>query len=175
MKILVLNAGSSSHKSSLFDLTLRTDGAGSAPTPIWRGQLDWSHQAGQVELSAHTAAGESTQEVITTDSRQEGLECLLKTLHQGSTQVIGSLSEIDAVGHRVVHGGQNYSDSVRLTEAVKTTIRDLIPLAPSHNPANLEGIEVLEQLLGDVPQIAAFDTAFHASLPAAAATYPGPY
>jgi acetate kinase len=174
MKILVLNAGSSSHKSSLFDLDPAADNT-APPTPIWRGQLDWSHRAGHVELSAHTADGAATEDVIQTTSKMEGLECLLKTLHQGPTQVIEDLLEIQAVGHRVVHGGLEYSDSVAITEAVKTTIRNLIPLAPSHNPANLEGIEVLEHLLGGVPQIAAFDTAFHTSLPAAAATYPGPY
>ncbi|MBD0337055.1 MAG: acetate kinase [Cyanobacteria bacterium Co-bin13] len=174
MKILVLNAGSSSHKSSLFDLDPAANDL-TPPAPVWRGQLDWSHQAGQVELSAHTAGGASIEEVIKTDSKMEGLERLLKTLHQGPTQVIDALSAIDVVGHRVVHGGPDYSDSVAISETVKTTIRELIPLAPSHNPANLEGIEVLEQLLGDVPQLAAFDTAFHAGLPAAAATYPGPY
>ncbi|HEY9879957.1 MAG TPA: acetate kinase [Leptolyngbyaceae cyanobacterium] len=175
MKVLVLNAGSSSHKSCLFDLTQTGSGFGQEPAPIWRGQLDWSHQAGHVELSAKTAAGESVKTVVATESRPEGIEQLLTTLYQGPTQVIGSLTEINAVGHRVVHGGRDYSASVRITEDVKAAIRDLIPVAPAHNPANLEGIEVLEQLLGGVPQVAAFDTAFHAAMPECAAAYPGPY
>lgn len=175
MKVLVLNAGSSSHKSCLFDLTQSGNYFGQEPTPIWRGQLDWSHQAGHVELSAKTAKDASIKTVVETESRAEGIEQLLKTLCQGPTQVIGSLAEINAVGHRVVHGGQNYSDSVRITEDVKAAIRSLIPVAPAHNPANLEGIEVLERLLGDIPQVAAFDTAFHAGMPEFAAAYPGPY
>ncbi|HEY9878009.1 MAG TPA: acetate kinase [Leptolyngbyaceae cyanobacterium] len=175
MKILVLNAGSSSHKSCLFDLTQTGSGLDQEPAPVWRGQLDWSHQAGHVELSAKTAAGESIKTVVETESRPEGIEQLLATLHQGPTAVIGSLEEIDAIGHRVVHGGREYSGSVRITEAVKAEIRNLIPVAPAHNPANLEGIEVLERLLGGVPQVAAFDTAFHAEMPKFAAAYPGPY
>lgn len=175
MKILVLNGGSSSHKSCLFDLSQASGDFDQVPTPIWRGQLDWSHQAGQVELSAKTAAGESVSRVIATESRSEGIGQLLTTLYQGPTQVIDALTEIKVAGHRVVHGGQHYSESVRVTSAVKAAIRELIPLAPAHNPANLEGIEVLEQILGDVPQVAVFDTAFHAKMPQAAATYPGPH
>lgn len=173
MKILVLNAGSSSHKSCLFDLGQTN--ADQPLAPLWRGQLDWSHQADQVELSAQTAAGEEVNTVFAAASRTEGIEKLLLTLHEGPTQVLGSLSEINAVGHRVVHGGQEHRQSTRITPGVKDAIRHLIPLAPAHNPANLEGIEALEQILGEVPQVAAFDTAFHATLPAGAAVYPGPY
>lgn len=198
MKVLVLNAGSSSHKSCLFDLDqtnlsptnpkdrsqpgLDRDVLNpahlhqtTAPVPIWRGQLDWSHQAGQVELSAQTQSGGSVKATMAVESRSEGLGHLLSTLYQGPTQVISSLEEIQAVGHRVVHGGQDYSDSVVITDAVKAAIRRLIPLAPAHNPANLEGIEVMEHILGSLPQVAVFDTAFHARMPPVAATYPGPY
>ena len=173
MKILVLNAGSSSHKSCLFDLSQpRPDGA--AQSPLWRASLDWTHAAGQVELSAQ--AGEaSLQRVLPTSDRTEGLRAMLDTLVQGPTQVVEKLQEIAAVGHRVVHGGRDYSAAVRVDGAVKAAIRRLIPLAPAHNPANLEGIEALEQILGAVPQVALFDTAFHATLPPAASTYPGPY
>jgi acetate kinase len=79
------------------------------------------------------------------------------------------------VGHRVVHGGQDYRESVEITEEVKKAIAHLATLAPSHNPANLEGIEAIEQHWGSVPQVAVFDTAFHSHLPDAAAIYPGPY
>lgn len=173
MKILVLNAGSSSHKSALFDLSQTN--ADQPPAPLWRGQLDWSHQGDQVELSAQTGAGEKVNTVFAAASRREGIETLLSTLHEGPTQVVDSLSEINAVGHRVVHGGQEYSQSTRITAEVKDAIRRLIPLAPAHNPANLEGIEALEQILGAVPQVAAFDTAFHSTLSPEAAAYPGPY
>jgi acetate kinase len=173
MKILVLNAGSSSHKSCLFDLS-QPSPDGAAQPPLWRASLDWTHAAGQVELSAQ--AGEaSLQRVLPTSDRTEGLRAMLDTLVQGPTQVLAQIQEIAAVGHRVVHGGRDYSAAVRVDGAVKAAIRRLIPLAPAHNPANLEGIEALEQILGAVPQVALFDTAFHATLPPAASTYPGPY
>ncbi|PSR17443.1 acetate kinase [filamentous cyanobacterium CCP3] len=172
MKIFVLNAGSSSHKSCLFDLSQGTKDA--MPEPLWRAALDWSHQQGQVELSA-SGAGESIQQVLPIADKAEGLEAMVKTLVDGPTQVLDSLSDIDAVGHRVVHGGCEYIDSVRIDEQVKDAIQRLIPLAPAHNPANLQGIEAMERILGDVPQVAVFDTAFHARMPEAAATYPGPY
>lgn len=174
MKILVLNAGSSSHKSCLFDLSrgVPTD---QAPIPVWRGQLDWTHQAGMVELVARTDAGESIKQVLPIHHRPEGIQALLKTLIAGPTQVLNSLNDIDGVGHRVVHGGRDYQDSVLVTAAVKAAIQRLIPLAPSHNPANLEGIEALETVLPNVSQVVMFDTAFHACMPEAASTYAGPY
>ncbi|MBE9140000.1 acetate kinase [Nodosilinea sp. LEGE 07088] len=171
MKILVLNAGSSSHKSCLFDLAKDNS---DAPNPLWRAALDWTHQAGSVELSA-SGGGESVQQVLPITDKAAGIEAMVNTLVEGPTQVLGSLAEIDAVGHRVVHGGRDYVDSVRVTEAVKATIQRLIPLAPAHNPANLQGIEAMERILGDTPQVAMFDTAFHARMPEAASTYPGPY
>jgi acetate kinase len=174
MKILVLNAGSSSHKSCLFDLT-RGVQMSQAPIAVWRGALDWTHQEGKVELSAKTDTGESYKEVLPIDDKVEGIEAMLKTLVEGPTQVLEDLGEIVAVGHRVVHGGRDYQDSVRVDGDVKEAIRKLIPLAPSHNPANLQGIEAMERVLGDVPQVAVFDTAFHACMPDEASTYPGPY
>ncbi|MGF1569822.1 MAG: acetate/propionate family kinase [Nodosilinea sp.] len=174
MKILVLNAGSSSHKSCLFDLT-RGNSASQPPRPIWRASLDWTHQTGHVELTAKTDAGEEMKDVLPISDQAEGIAAMLKTLVQGPTQVLNELSAIDGVGHRVVHGGHDYRASVRVTAQVKAAIRDLIPLAPAHNPANLQGIEAMEQILGEVPQVAMFDTAFHAQMPAAASTYPGPY
>jgi acetate kinase len=89
--------------------------------------------------------------------------------------VIDSPREIDVVGHRVVHGGRDYQQPTLIDDQVKATIRGLSPLAPSHNPAALDGMEAIQQWLGDVPQIAVFDTAFHSTLPAAAAIYPGPF
>lgn len=172
MKILVLNAGSSSHKSCLFDLTPI---ASDRPAPIWRAALDWTHAEGQVELTAHTAAGASLQQSLPITDKAEGIAAMLKTLVDGETQVLESLGDIDGVGHRVVHGGRDYVDSVRIDDAVKAAIQRLIPLAPAHNPANLQGIEAIEQVLGNIPQVAVFDTAFHARMPVAAATYPGPH
>jgi acetate kinase len=137
MKILVLNAGSSSHKSCLFDLGQGAEGA--APHPLWRATLDWTHQQGKVELSA-SGAGESIQQVLAITDKAAGLEAMVNTLVEGPTQVLDRLSAIDAVGHRVVHGGRDYIDSVPIDEAVKAAIRRLIPLAPAHNPATLRAL-----------------------------------
>ncbi|MBW4483532.1 MAG: acetate kinase [Tildeniella torsiva UHER 1998/13D] len=173
MKILVLNAGSSSHKSCLFDLS--SADADQAPRPLWRAALDWTHQEGSVELTATNAAGDSVQQVLSIADKAEGIEAMVKTLVQGPTQVLGDLSEIAAVGHRIVHGGCHYQQPVVVDDEVKATIESLIPLAPAHNPANLQGIEAIAQSLGNIPQVAVFDTAFHSHMPEAAATYPGPY
>ncbi len=100
---------------------------------------------------------------------------MLRTLWSGPTAVVGHPGEIDIVGHRVVHGGREFVQSARITGEVKAVIEQLSPLAPAHNPAALAGIEAVEKLLGQVPQIAVFDTAFHSTLSDAAAIYPGPY
>ncbi|BAY46095.1 acetate kinase [Scytonema sp. HK-05] len=173
MKILVLNAGSSSQKSCVYEIT--GDTLPEEPLkPLWEAKVDWTHQQGFAEIEVKTAKGE-LQEKIPADSRDQVMARMLDTLCNGSTQVIDQPSEIDVVGHRVVHGGQDYRESVEITEEVKKAIARLAELAPAHNPANLEGIKAIEQHWGSVPQVAAFDTAFHSHLPDAAAIYPGPY
>jgi len=86
-------------------------------------------------------------------------------LWNGKTQVIAQLSDIDVVGHRVVHGGQEYQASTKITPQVKDAIKRLAAYAPLQNPVNLEGIEAIEHILPNVPQGAMFDTAFHAHMP----------
>ncbi len=173
MKILVLNAGSSSQKTCLYEITGDTLPQ-VAPQPLWEAKVDWSHHQGKAEIEVKTATGEHLESEISA-SRLEVIAHLLDTMCQGSTQVIEQLSEIDVVGHRVVHGGREYRESVMITESVKNAIAHLSTLAPAHNPANLEGIEATEKHLGNVPQIAVFDTAFHSHIPDAAAIYPGSY
>jgi acetate kinase len=174
MKILVLNAGSSSQKSCLYEMT--GDTLPQEPLkPLWEAKVDWTHKQGFAEIEVKTHTGKQLQEEIPADSRDQVMARLLETLCNGSTQVIGQPSEIDLVGHRVVHGGQEYRESVVITEEVKQAIAHLATLAPAHNPVNLEGIEAIEQHLGDITQVAVFDTAFHSHLPDAAAIYPGPY
>jgi len=172
-RILVLNAGSSSCKGALYDVT--SAAAGMVPEPLWRGQLSWGRQGDQVELSVTSQQGARLTQTQTMAQPLAHLEELLVTLWQGETQVIDGPDAIAAVGHRVVHGGQHYCQSVPITAEVKQTIAALAPLAPAHNPANLRGIEILETLLPHCPQVAVFDTAFHSQMPAAAAYYPGPY
>jgi acetate kinase len=174
MKVLVLNAGSSSQKSCLYEIP---DHAipNEAPQPLWEGKVNWTQDRGVAEIEVKTATGEKLHESIYGDSRQAHVAYMLYTLSRGTTKVIGELSEIDVVGHRVVHGGQSYRHSVIITEEVKQAIASLSNLAPAHNPAALEGIEAIEKSLSNVPQVAVFDTGFHATLPDAAAIYPGPY
>ncbi|MEG4249278.1 acetate kinase [Microcoleus sp. Pol10D4] len=173
MKILVLNAGSSSQKSCLYELN---DVLPDRPLqPLWSAQIDWTHQQGIAELKVKTAKGDRLEEEFASDSRKDAISRMLETLWQGKTQVINSLKEIDIVGHRVVHGGQDYQQSTLISPDVKKAIARLSVFAPVHNPVNLEGIEALEKILPNVPQVAVFDTAFHAQLPPAAFVYPGPY
>ncbi|MCM0591751.1 MAG: acetate kinase [Gloeotrichia echinulata IR180] len=174
MKILVLNAGSSSQKSCLYEISDKTIPQ-QAPQPLWEGKVNWTQDRGVAEIEVKTATGAVLQESIYGDSRRAHVTYMLYSLTRGATKVISQLSEIDVVGHRVVHGGQDYRSSVVITEDVKKAIARLSTLAPAHNPAALEGIEAIEESLPDVPQVAVFDTGFHATLPDAAAIYPGPY
>jgi acetate kinase len=137
--------------------------------------VDWTHHQGIAEVKITTAKGTVLEEEISTQTHSEVTAHVLNTLWQGKTQVLNDLSEIDIVGHRVVHGGQQYQQSTFVTAEVKAAIASLTCFAPLHNPINLEGIEAIEKALGDVPQVAVFDTAFHAQLPLATAVYPGPY
>jgi len=173
MKILVLNAGSSTLKSCLYELNdVQPD---RPPQPLWSAQIDWAYQQGIAELQVKTATGDRLEEEFASESRRDAISRMLETLWQGKTQTINDLTEIDIVGHRVVHGGQEYQQSTLISPDVKEAIARLSVFAPVHNPVNLEGIEAIENILGNVPQIAVFDTAFHAQLPPAAFVYPGPY
>lgn len=173
MKVLVLNAGSSSQKSCVYDLPEAAFPETPAE-PIWEAMVDWGISPDYGQLTV-TAKGTEQEIRLSRDTANHGLEEMLATLVQGETRVLGALSEIAIVGHRVVHGGDRYCQATLIDEAVKQTIEDLIPLAPNHNPAHLEEILAVEAVLGDIPQVAVFDTAFHTSIPPAAATYPIPY
>jgi len=174
MKILVLNAGSSSQKSCLYEIV--GDGILEQPVePLWEATIDWTGKSAVGLLKVKTSHGASIKVEIPAQERQQAIAQMLDTLKQGETQVISDLKEIQLVGHRVVHGGQHYSQPTRVTPEVKAAIKQLANLAPAHNPVNLAGIEAIEQILGQVPQVAVFDTAFHSSIPPAAAVYPIPY
>lgn len=174
MKILVLNAGSSSQKSCLYELDEPL--AHQPPQPLWEAQIGWSSDKHVADLEVKTLQGKVVQEELAVSSRSDTIAQMLRLLWSGETQVIDQPSEIAMVGHRVVHGGEQYQQSTIITPEVKAAIADLSIFAPLHNPANLEGIEAIERVLEhSVPQVAVFDTAFHSQLPPAAAVYPGPY
>jgi acetate kinase len=169
MKILVLNAGSSSQKSCLYDLEDALPEI--PPEPIWEASIDWTHHEGFAEIKVKPQHGTVLEEEIAATSRSEIITHMLETLWTGESPVLQSPSEIDIIGHRVVHGGAEYRQSTIINNEVKEAIAKLSVFAPVHNPANLEGINAAEKLFGNIPQVAVFDTAFHAHLSPAAYTY----
>lgn len=165
MKILVLNAGSSTLKFSLIESETEES--------LGEGLIDWSREPARFRVH-RPGQPEATVE-LTLRHHGDAVVRALAELTQGERPMLSSLTEIAAVGHRVVHGGDVYQSSVRVTPEVKKKIGELTELAPLHNPSNLEGIEAAEAALPHVPQVAVFDTAFHATIPDAARIYPVPY
>jgi acetate kinase len=169
MKILILNAGSSSQKSCLYNLEgVLPD---TPPEPIWEASIDWTHHDGFAEIRVKPQHGKVLEEEIAATSRPELIAHMLETLWSGEAPVLKIPSEVDIIGHRVVHGGAEYRQSTIINDEVKEAIAKLAIFAPVHNPANLEGIIAAEKVFGNVPQVAVFDTAFHAHLAPAAYTY----
>ncbi len=175
MRVLVLNAGSSSQKCRLYEVDDTGNLPEVAPMPHWEANADWTHLHGTTEVNISNARGAKLSENLDTDVRTEVIEYILKSLWSGKTQVLSRISDIDIVGHRVVHGGSKFERSTLVTHEVKNAIKQMSVLAPLHNPANLEGMEVVERNLPDVPQVAVFDTAFHRHMPLPAMLDPGPY
>jgi acetate kinase len=168
MNVLVINAGSSSLKYQLFDMNTETvvakgmcerigiEGGKLKHTPMLNGKPEFKEP---MELPTHAEAINAVIEKLT--SKEYG--------------VISSLKEIGAVGHRVLHGGQKFSQSVLIDDKVIDAITECIPLGPLHNPANLMGIRACQKVMPGVPQVAVFDTAFHQTMPEYAYIYPLPY
>jgi acetate kinase len=171
MKILVLNSGSSSQKSALYEIY----GAVPAPPPppVWEGKIEWDGD--QAEMQVQNSKGANLKHRLKVESRRHAIEQLLGSLWSGDTRVISAPTEIDVVGHRIVHGGKHFEQANVITPEVKSAIARMSVFAPLHNRAELEGIEIIEKRLGNVPQVAVFDTGFHSRLPEAAAVYPGPF
>ena len=171
MKILVLNSGSSSQKSSLYEI-------GDAipahpPAALWEGKIEWEKREAKMEIRGTHGANLSKR--VQAESRKDAVGLLLDELWSGETRAVASAAEIGVVGHRVVHGGGEYQQPTVITPAVRESLARLAIFAPLHNRAELEGMEVVEERLGGVTQVAVFDTAFHSQMPGAAFVYPGPY
>jgi acetate kinase len=171
MKILALNSGSSSQKSRLYEIgeTLPSD----PPACLWEGKIEWDG-ADAVALMKNSR-GVSQQDRVEAQSRAQAVKHLLGAIWSGKTRAIDSGSEIDVVGHRVVHGGPRYEEPVLITPEVKSEIAAASEFAPLHAGAELEGMDIVQKLLGAIPQVAVFDTGFHRNMPSHAAVYPGPY
>ncbi len=165
MKILILNTGSSSLKYSLYE----SDGE----RLLADGIADWSRQPSRL-TGRRPGFADSTCE-LTLNHHGDAVRRVLQELTGGEQPVLQQLSEISAVGHRVVHGGQRYTRTVQVTPQLKTALAELAELAPLHNAANLDGINAAADALPGVPQLAAFDTAFHATIPPAHHVYALPY
>ncbi len=159
MNILVLNTGSSSVKFGLI--------ASEEERVLLDGAADWT--AKPAKLTLRHAGTEAVEAPLPAEGRGPAVAHVLTLLREEKRM------EVAAVGHRVVHGGSVYTSGVLVTPEVKRTLAGLSELAPLHNPVNLEGIEAAQKAWPDVPHVAVFDTAFHATLPEAARTYAVPW
>lgn len=161
MKILVLNSGSSSIKFQIIEMP--------GKTVLCQGLVE---RIGQDNAVLHYKTSEhNIDEELTIANHGEGLQLVAQKMLSPEVGVIQSADEIAAVGHRVVHGGNLFSDTVLIDDTVKSAIKELFSLAPLHNPANYEGIEVAEKVFSSSKQVAVFDTAFHQSIPQKAYQY----
>src|SRR6266849_8295728 len=171
MKILVLNSGSSSQKACLYEIGETLPNR--PPGCLWEGRIEFGSDT--ATITAKNSEGDVLKEKIPISSREEVVRHLLRTARDGKTRAIGSVTEIEAVGHRVVHGGPHFEDPVVITPEVRSAIDSVSAFAPLHIRAELEGMKLVEKLRGAVPQMAVFDTGFHRQMPLSAAIYPGPY
>jgi len=165
MKILVLNSGSSSLKYQLIDMTTEEI--------IAKGNFE---RIGQENSFLTHKVGEEKHVVETpVKNHEEAIKVVLEQFTHPEYGVIESLSEIDACGHRLVHGGEKFSSSVVITDEVIEKVKECSSLAPLHNPAGILGIEACERLMPGVPMVGVFDTAFHQTMPKEHYIYPIPY
>lgn len=162
MLILVINCGSSSVKYNLIDTSNEVD--------VCKGMVERIGAVTSI-VKHEPAKGSRRKETKAISSHTEALQEILDYLISSENKIISSPSDIKAVGHRVVHGGEKFKDAVLIDEVVKEAIEQAFDLAPLHNPPNLKGIEAAEDRLPDIPQVAVFDTAFHHSIPPHAYLY----
>lgn len=164
MLILVINAGSSSLKFQLMD---SENGSVLAKGLCERIGIDGA--------MTYTGSGDKVKSNEPMPTHKEAIAQVLAALTSEENGVIKSMDEIGAVGHRVVHGGEKFAESALITPEVMDAIRECIPLAPLHNPANLMGIEACQEVMEGTPMVAVFDTAFHQTMPPKAYMYALPY
>ncbi len=166
MRILVMNAGSSSLKGALWDVE-----GGPAPPqapsePLWTARVDWGRHPGSADVVIRARGAAEDKRAIAIESPRDAFGPVLDALPAGA---------IDVVGHRIVHGGARFSDSVRIEKEVRNQLAELAEFAPEHNQIEVAVIDAVTQHFGtSLTQIAVFDTSFHATMPEAAYVYPGP-
>lgn len=166
VNVLVLNSGSSSLKFTMYAMDKER--------VLARGIVE---RIGLNEpfLKYERFDGSTFKEQALVSTHAEALKLVCAKLVEPDVGVLNSLMDVEAIGHRVVHGGENFHDSVIVTNEVKTNIRECAALAPLHNPPNLDGIEACELVFNAIPNVAVFDTAFHHSMPASSYLYAIPY
>ena len=167
MKILVINAGSSSLKYQLIDMETENVMA--------KGLCERIGIDGHLKHSPLVGDKPVFNEDVPMPTHAEAIAAVIDKLTSAEYGVVSSMKEIDAVGHRVVHGGEKFASSVKIDDAVMAAIEECIPFAPLHNPANITGINACKAVMGDVPMVAVFDTAFHQTMPGKAYMYAVPY
>ena len=168
MNVLVINAGSSSLKYQLLNPA--------SGELLAKGLCERIGIDGRFTYKPQLPGKETVKEAeIPMPTHNEAIQAVLNALVDEKNGVIGSMKEIDAVGHRVVHGGEKFAKSVVITDEVMQAIEECTPLAPLHNPANIIGIKACQELMPGVPMVAVFDTAFHQTMPPVAYTYAIPY
>ena len=165
MKVLVINCGSSSLKYQLIDM----DGE----KVLCKGLCERIGM--ESSMITHEANGHKATTPAIFPTHTEAFAEVVKKMTTGEGKCINDVSEIDAIGHRVVHGGEKFKASCLITDDVINTIRELSPLAPLHNPAGILGIEAARKVFGNIPMVAVFDTAFHSTMPPKAYMYAIPY
>ena len=166
MNVLVVNCGSSSLKYQLIDMDNEAVLAKGQFEKIGAEDAIFTHKRPDAEKL------ERVEPIL---DHKQALKILLDILVDAEFGVISSMDEIDAVGHRVVHGAEKFADSVLITPAVMEALEECAKIAPLHNPPNIQGIEACEAIMPKVPQVAVFDTAFHQTMPAEAFLYGLPY
>lgn len=165
MKILVLNCGSSSIKYQLINMETQDVMAEGIAERIGENIALFTYKSPNFT--------KKKREMVI-ENHEQGLQLILEALVDASYGVLENLNEIEAVGHRLVHAGEYYSDAVVVTDHVVDVMQECISLAPLHNPANLKGIEAVKIAMPNCPQCGVFDTAFHQTMPAEAYLYPLP-
>jgi acetate kinase len=171
MKILVLNSGSSSQKCCLYEIqeTIPKEPL----EPVWQAKVEWDDEKAVTKIE--TASGQQQRGEREKESREGALADLMRSLWSGNTRVISGPSQVDAVGHRIVDGGEKFKEPVVIAPEVKAAIARVSDFAPLHNRIELEGVEFVEKKLPHALQVAVFDTGFHSRMPASAYVYAGPY
>jgi acetate kinase len=173
MKILVLNCGSSSVKFQVIETSLEMIEA-NTDVMLARGAVE-KIGLSDSRLTIEVPNRKPYQEIAEILEHRAAIERVLKVLVHPDHGVLSGVEEIQAVGHRMVHGGEKFASSVLVTPEVEAMIEECVVLAPLHNPHNLRGLDAARSLLGSVAHVAVFDTAFHQSMPPHAYIYGLPY